>query len=68
MPALDTSARKLVATSGANFWFPAVTDEELGNEQLLLTNYRRSLGQKHAAFAVIGVLVLGIVYSYVKGE
>lgn len=66
MSTLDANAKKLVATSGANFLYPAVTEDELDNEQLLVGNYRRALGSKRLAWAITGVLVFGAIYSYVK--
>lgn len=68
MSQLAPDARKLVATSGANLWFPAVTDEEINNEQLLIDNYRRALGGRRIAWGVLGVIGLTWLYGYVKGE
>ncbi len=68
MNQLTTDARKLVATSGANFWYPAVTDDELNNEQVLLSNYRRNMGQKRVLFSVIGVSAALMLWSYIRGD
>lgn len=68
MTQLAPDARKLVATSGANFWYPAVTDDELASEQVLIGNYRRSMGGKRVALTVIGVSALLMVWSYVRGD
>ena len=33
-----------VAQAEATFFYPAITNEELANQSLLLTNYRRAMG------------------------
>ena len=67
MSALAPDARKLIASSGANFWYPAVTDEELDSEQLMLTNYRRSLGQRRVLLSIVGVTLGLTLWSYIRG-
>ncbi len=66
MSALTPDARRLVATSGANVIYPAVTEEELGNEQLLLDNYRRTIGAKRIAYACLGGTMLWWLYDYLR--
>jgi hypothetical protein len=68
MSQLAPDARRLVATSGANIWFPAVTDEELTNEQLLIDNYRRTLGGRRVAYSILGLVAVSMLWSYVRGS
>lgn len=68
MSQLSPEARKLVATSGANVWFPAVTDDELSNDQLLINNYRSALGGRRIAWGILGVVFVGTLWSYIRGS
>jgi len=68
MNQLAPEARTLVATSDANFWYPAVTADELGSEQVLLTNYRRNMGQKRVLISIIGVSAALMLWSYIRGD
>lgn len=45
-----------IATAEATVFYPAVTPEELNNDSLLLSNYRRSLGRERLLWG--GILAL----------
>jgi hypothetical protein len=67
MSQLAPEARKLVATSGANFWYPAVTEDELQNDQQLISAYRSTMGQRRVLMTILGVSLGITIYSYIRG-
>jgi hypothetical protein len=68
MSTLAPESRKLIATTGANLWYPAVTEEELGSDQTLITNYRRSMGHKRVLLSIIGLSAGLMLWSYIRGD
>ena len=55
-----------VAQGDATFFYPAVSDAELASEQLLLTNYRRSMGHTRMLWAALGLGAVWWFSSYVR--
>lgn len=51
-------AIRTTAQHDASFWYPAVSDEELTNESMLVRNYRLKMAQMR--FLGIGSAVVGV--------
>jgi hypothetical protein len=45
-----------VAQAEATFFYPAITDEELADQDLLYTKYRRSMGMTR----IVGLVGMGV--------
>lgn len=55
-----------VAQAQATFFYPAITNEELADQDLLLTHYRRSMGMTRIV-ALAGAAVAGLwLVDYVR--
>ena len=59
-------ASKIAGQSHATFWYPAVTDEELENTTVLISNYRDSMAQNRRLYLVGGILGAAWLFSYLK--
>lgn len=55
-----------LAQSDARFFYPAISEEELQNEALLLANYRRAMGRYRLMWVALGVGVVWWFTSYVR--
>ena len=59
-------AYEIAGTSGANFWHPAVTEEELASPALLVSNYRRAMGRTRILGTVLGFVVAGVAIDWIR--
>mgnify|MGYP001578509795 CR=1 FL=1 len=58
--------RTNIAQAEANVFYPAVTQEELSNDSLLLANYRRSLGRERLLWGGIIFLAGAWAFDYLR--
>ncbi len=62
------SDRLNIAQAEANIFYPAVTEEELSNDSLLIANYRRSLGRERLLWGAM-IFVAGAWFiTYLRGS
>jgi hypothetical protein len=50
----------------AHFFYPAVTDAELADQDQLITGYRRSMGRTRMLYVALGVGALTWLVEYVR--
>lgn len=55
-----------VAQAEATVFYPAVTDEELQSDPLLIANYRRSLGRERLLWASLFTLAGAWTVDYLR--
>jgi hypothetical protein len=58
--------RYSIAQAEANVFYPAVTQEELADDQLLLVNYRKSLGRERLLWGGIAFVAGAWVFEYLR--
>lgn len=58
--------RNQIAFGEASFFYPAVPEEQLGKDPLLLTSYRRTLGSNRIMACFLGFIFVTSVYGWVK--
>lgn len=58
--------RQNIAQAEATVFYPAVTPEELSNDSLLLSNYRRSLGRERLLWGGLFVIAGAWFIEYLR--
>ena len=59
-------ALRQTAQHDASFWYPAVTEEELADEAVLIRNYRKKMAQVRAMSIGGAVIGVGLLVNWIR--
>lgn len=63
----EINIKQSIATAEPTFWYPMIPQEQLANEPVLLTSYRRSMGAQRIMGALLIVIFASSVYEWIRG-